>query len=82
MFLIRKCSYDVSESSNIRLITLGDVISSIDSDVTKNIRVVITVSNTSLSSEESNDDTNSTPRLRRIYVLFIASERTVLHIIQ
>jgi len=79
MFLIRICSCDVFESSSMRLIILGDVISFTDSGVTKNIKVAITASKTSSSSEESNDDTNVTPRLRRIYNLFIPSERTVLH---
>jgi len=45
----------------MRLIILGDVISFTDSGVIKNIKVVITPSKISSSSEESNDDINSTP---------------------
>lgn len=59
----------------MRLIVSADIISFLDSDVVKNIKVEIAESTISSSWEKSNDDTNSTPRLCRMYVLFIESEK-------
>lgn len=72
-FLIRM--FGLHECSNIGLIISTDVISSLDSGVIRNIKVEIAESTTSSSWEESSEDTNSTPRLRRMHILFIASEK-------
>lgn len=76
-FLIR--TFELHESSDTSLIISTDIISLLDSGVIRNIKVEIADSTTSLSWEDSSGDINSTPRLRKMYILLIASEETMLH---